>query len=30
MKINRNAFYKIVDTGKVYLDHYYYTKPLTK
>jgi group I intron endonuclease len=30
MKINRNAFYNIVNTGKVYNNHYYYTKPLTK
>jgi group I intron endonuclease len=28
MKINRNAFYKNVDTNKVYLGHYYFSKPL--
>lgn len=30
MKINRNAFYNIVDTDKIYNNHYYYTKSLTK
>lgn len=30
MNINRNAFYRNVDTGNIYLGHYYYTKPFTK
>nr|YP_010996271.1 GIY-YIG endonuclease [Rhizopus microsporus]WPA89443.1 GIY-YIG endonuclease [Rhizopus microsporus] len=30
MKINRNAFYKIVDTGKLYNNYYYYTQSLKK
>jgi group I intron endonuclease len=28
MNISRSTFYKIVDTGKEYFNHYYYTKPL--